>query len=108
MFTFTDHHEFVWPVRVLAPENGAQKEIGGFDARFLLLPVDRVAELSCAGDEALLTGIVTGWDGIRAEEGQELPFSPENLKLLGNNPCVRAAIFRGYFEAASGKAREKN
>lgn len=50
------------------------------------------------------------WRGVAAENGEALPFTPENVKLLVRQPGVWPAITRAY--AACRKAepeiREKN
>ncbi|MEO5363446.1 MAG: hypothetical protein H7838_07460 [Magnetococcus sp. DMHC-8] len=112
MFRVSKEQTFSWPVVVTAPADGIQQEIGRFNARFRLLSIDEAAESADVarggGDELLLEKILVGWDEVQTEDGQDFPFFPENRRILTGNPCVRAAIFRAYFHAASGGAREKN
>lgn len=112
MFRVPSEQLFMWPVVVTTPADGTQQESGRFNARFRLLSVDEAAESADGtrggGDEPLLEKILVGWEEIQTEDGQDFPFSPANRRLLTGNPCVRAAVFRAYFQAASGGAREKN
>jgi len=55
-------------------------------------------------------GVVRGWSGIKIDDkdGEDFPFSDENLRRLINIPYVRSAILDGYFEGVNGKARRGN
>lgn len=108
MFTITKNRTFTWPIHVLAPEGGEQREIGQFDARLRMLDMTETSDLGNQGDTAFLSSVLVGWDGVMQEDGQALPYSPETLAALIDIVPVRAALLHAYHVAISGGAREKN
>lgn len=115
MFTFTDHYEFDWPVRVKYPS--ADGEITfEFTGRFVLpqdelevfekLDADSAAELIQIGRERLARYWI-GWTGIAREDGKELAFSVEARDNLLRQRPIRLAVDTALSEAVLG-IREKN
>lgn len=121
MFRVEDSHEFDWPVEINKPvgvdtKGGPRFETHRIAVTFLALPLDEaawaVAPLEDGEDapeprEPLLQRVVRGWGGVHDEEGEPLPFTPENLRRLTRIGYVGAAFTDAYFQALTGRA-EKN
>jgi len=113
MFVFKKERAFDWPVEVLLPEDGGKERVEKFTVRFSI-------SSEALGDAALtedfaeeetarerLSRMIIGWDGIKTEDGGDLPFGPINLEALLRDPFVVAGIAKALAECLSG-ARAKN
>lgn len=97
------------------------------EMRFLLLKVDAAAEfirdvVAFSAKEGepdvdvpqgyadLIGRISDDWRGVGAENGEPLPFTPENLRLLMNEGGMFTHVFNAFRSALAGqgKAREGN
>ncbi|MFI0477403.1 hypothetical protein [Paracoccus jiaweipingae] len=117
MFTFVENYEFDWPVAVQYPGASGDRE-ATFTARFRLVEEDelfRSADAAAsfierlAQDREKWADRWIGWDGIRTEDGADLPFSPESRDRLLRQRPIREAILRAYSDAVIyGGVEEKN
>jgi hypothetical protein len=108
MFKIVSSAEFSWPIKVQVPVDGRHAE-QVFSARFKKVDRDRLVELQSGdpdAEEAFLSEVVVGWEGVGDEQGNPLPFTPENRRLLLNVPYARTAVIEGYFEALGGRRRK--
>ncbi|MEP2706245.1 MAG: hypothetical protein ABJQ71_22785 [Roseibium sp.] len=80
-FRLCEDFEFWWPVSVQLPHPDKTGEVLGqdFEARFLMLDQDRLAELEREGQEVLLQAIVKDWRLVEGDDGDEMPFSSDNF-----------------------------
>lgn len=109
MFKIAKSRCVKWPVTISVPQSGGTVQKHKIEAEFDLLTQSRLQEVMAAdrnddGDAALLREVLLGWDGVADEAGQPVEFSDEARNDLVDIPYVRAALIRGYFEAASGNA----
>jgi hypothetical protein len=54
------------------------------------------------GDDALIDGILEGWDGIKDEDGKEIPFTQKTKKELCDDPYVIKALIQAYADSVTG------
>lgn len=81
----------------------------GVSERRDLLSKARENGTDVEADEQLISGLVTGWDGLEREDGSILEFSTEHLHNLLNIPYMRSAIVRVVVEELLlGGGAEKN
>ncbi len=107
MFVMAKDPQFTWPVIVRVPIDDGKHEIQRFNARFRLLPRERVDAL--AGDtRALLAAALVGWSDIADEEKRPLQFSAAAAEALVSIPYVLTGLAEAYAEAISGGAARKN
>ncbi|WP_106753339.1 hypothetical protein [Pannonibacter carbonis] len=109
-FRLCEPFEFWWPVRVLLPDpdRPGQVTAQGFEARFLLVGKDRLAELEGQGEESLLCEILRDWRGVSGPDGDEVPFGPEALEQCLPFAHFKVAVYRAYLTALNGQASAKN
>ena len=48
------------------------------------------------GDDNFVKTVVVGWSGIKDEEGNDIPFSDENLEAIMDNHYIVQAIIYAY------------
>jgi hypothetical protein len=94
---------YKWPVTVEIPSDG-KFEKQTFDAIFKKMSRSAFNDLVDKGDDALVDGILEGWDGITDEDGKELAFSQKAKKELVDDPHVMKAIITAYAESITGAA----
>jgi len=94
---------YKWPVTVEIPSDG-KFEPQTFDAIFKKMSRSAFNDLVDKGDDALVDGILEGWDGITDEDGKELAFSQKAKKELVDDPHVMKAIITAYAESITGAA----
>lgn len=87
-----------WPVEVNKPVSGGKVQRHTFKADFLVLPVDELAEVA---DEDLHK-VIVGWSGVADHEGNELPYSVENLQRLLRISYVRVGLLAAYRNCLAG------
>jgi hypothetical protein len=108
MFKLTDR--FWWPVVLEVPGDGTtvKHKIEVEYKRKTQQEVDTLRE-AAKTDEEICLEVVTGWKGVKGDDGEELQFSPSNLQqLLDEITGARFTIVTTYFEAMQGAARRKN
>lgn len=116
MFTLKEHNTFEWPVSVKMPGANGEQVTAQFLATFNLMRLDKVREIqqkaSAEGgdsDAATIRAVLIGWDNVRDEAGNMVPFSDEALELMTQLPPVKLAILKAYFGAITGGvAQAKN
>lgn len=98
---------YKWPVTVEVPIDGGRFEKQTFDAIFKKMSRSAFNDLLDKGDEALVDGILEGWDGIKDEEGKDIPFSQKAKKELLDDNYVMKALIQAYADSIVG-AQAKN
>ncbi|MEQ8396420.1 phage tail assembly chaperone [Thalassobaculum sp.] len=123
-FVLVKERTFRWPVRVTLPTDQGKQTTNEFTGHFRLLPVDEFNKKNKAWIEALsddldkanelrfalVSEILTGWDGVVDTDNNPVPFSDETLKALCTFAVVVKAITDAYGEAlepAGERARRK-
>ena len=137
MFKFAVNRQVLWPVVVHIPRDDGSGEglEAQVKIRYRLLTQAELTarareDLESArvvgGDQTVVEGLlaqisperieqrlqelkdrITGWEDFADEQGEPLPFTPENLAAVLDVPYLRGPIERGLVEASQG-ARAKN
>lgn len=111
MFKLKKPESLLWPVVIDVPRDDGTGETDPhqIQVRFQYLDVDEQQKLFDPKDKsgAKVRDFVKGWAHIQDDDGNDLPFSPENLDKVMQVPYVAVAVNRAFFECQSGK-REKN
>ena len=54
------------------------------------------------GDDALIDAILQGWDGIKDEDGKDIPFTEKSKKEICDDHDVVKALISAYAESVVG------
>lgn len=121
-FVLKQSATYKWPVTIVIPIDGGQKERHTFDGEFKRLPQTRVNELvtqlqlqqrpDIDPDQILpaqdaAREILVGWSGIQDDSGEEIPFSETALNQLLEMQMVAAQIILAWFNSLE-VAKRKN
>ena len=98
---------YKWEVKVETPVDGNRFESQTFEAVFRKISRSAFNALVDKGDDALLDGILEGWDGINDEAGKPVAFTEKNKKELCDDPYVMKALIQAYADSVTG-AQAKN
>ena len=93
---------YKWEVKVEIPVDGNRFESQTFEAVFKKISRSTFNALVEKGDDALLDGILEGWDGINDESGKPVPFTEKNKKELCDDPYVMKALIQAYADSVTG------
>jgi len=93
---------YKWPVSVDVPVDGGKFKKETFTAVFKKMSRSTFNDLIEQGEEALVSEIVEGWEGIKDEDGDAVPYSDEACQQLLDDPYVLRAIINAYSESLSG------
>ena len=93
---------YKWPVTVEVPTDGGKFERQTFDAIFKKMSRSAFNDLVDNGDDSLVDGILEGWDGIKDEDGKDVPFTQKNKKELCDDPYVMKALIQAYADSVTG------
>ena len=94
---------YKWPVKVETPIDGGKFEKQTFDAVFKKLGRAAFNLLVDKGDDAFTYGILEGWDGIKDEDGKDIPFTQKARKDLCDDSCFVKAVIRAYSDSVLGE-----
>lgn len=98
---------YKWPVEVSIPVDGGKFKKETFTAVFKKMSRSAFNDLIDMGDDALVDEIIEGWEGIKDEDGEEVPFCAGTKKELFDDPYVLRALIQSYTDSITG-ATEKN
>jgi hypothetical protein len=98
---------YKWPIKVEIPVDGGKFETQTFDAVFKKMSRSAFNKTVDEGDDALIDAILQGWDGIKDEDGKDIPFTESALTQLLEIPTVAGQIVRAWFESLE-VAKRKN
>lgn len=115
---------YLWPVKFSLPVDGGRHETQTFEGRFARLPQERIEQLLRLGreyavsvqkgeppagmsDRDIAAEVLTGWEGITAADGSEVPYTKATKAKLLGVPGVAAAITAAWCNSLRD-AREKN
>jgi hypothetical protein len=103
MFVLAKEMEWVWPVKVRYPADGAHRD-GEFRARFRLLPSDRAAALAQGDDPlaAMMREAVIELLDLEDDAGQPLSHSPTLLDAVLAIPFMKLGLSQAYMESVMG------
>ena len=123
-FVFPDPdapRHFWWPIVVLVPADGAQKE-QHFEVQFEELTheqIEAAAELAAPRgsdahavrgifeEVAVIQRVVKDWRGVVNAGGTAIPFGASHLETLSQISYVRRALFEAYLDVISGRRFER-
>ena len=94
---------YKWPVKVETPADGGTFEKQTFDAVFKKLGRAAFNALIDKGDDAFIDGILEGWDGIKDEDGKDIPFTEKTKKELCDDSCFVKAVITAYYASVTGE-----
>lgn len=95
---------YKWPVKVEIPIDGGKFESQTFDAVFKKMSRSTFNDLVDKGDDALIDGILEGWEGVFDENGKEVPFTQKTKKEICDDPHVVKALIQAYADSVTGVA----
>ena len=93
---------YKWPVTVETPIDGGKLEKQTFDAVFKRMSRSAFMDLLDKGEDALVDQILEGWDGIKDEDGKDVPFTQKNKKDMLDDPYVIRALITAYADSVAG------
>lgn len=93
---------YKWPVTVEVPCDGGKFKKETFTAVFRKMTRSAFNDLVDQGDEALVDQIIEGWEGIKDEDGDEVPFTESNKVALFDDPYVLRALISAYTDSLTG------
>lgn len=108
-------YEFPVDVKLPNPRIPGQFVVNRFHAVFRALPVDQARALlreadkarergeHWTGDKDTIREVLAGWRDVQGEAGEELPFSPETLEHMLDNPFALAALMEAYKRSVTGE-----
>ena len=119
----TQSPTYKWPVKVTIPTDGGKRETSTFTAEFRRLKQSRISEIISSGqrkskgealdadqdlsDLELLGEIMAGWDDVKDDDGELIPFSRAALEMMSELPTVAGQIAEQWLESLQ-KAKAKN
>ena len=98
---------YKWPVAVDVPVDGGKFKKETFTAIFKKMSRTAFNDLVEQGDDALISEIVEGWEGIKDEDGDDIEYCRETRDQLFDDPYVLRAVVSAYTESLLG-AQAKN
>jgi len=113
MFRLAKQREVLWPVTVQVPADGGPQPVE-IQIRYRLLRRSELADMHArivasaeantllADLDAVLGERITGWEGIGDEDGTPLPFNPQTLAAVLDEPYLRQPIEDGLYAASRG------
>lgn len=101
-FVLKKNASYKWPVKVETPVDGGKFEKQTFDAIFKKISRSAFNDLVDKGDDALIDGILEGWDGIKDEDGKDIVFTEKNKKELCDDPYIVKALISAYADSITG------
>ena len=111
MFDFVTKYTFSWPVKVITPQADGTTTEGTFTASWEAQDTRELnafqAEHPKGSIYALLEKALKSVDGLN-DGGKPMALTPDNLDRIVATPNVSAALVASYWDAVSGKLREKN
>ncbi len=117
-----------WKVSVMSAVDGGSEQEESIEILYLLIDRDELKQAAqgekaapggvvglltkLAGgahepeDEAFMKKHVLGWRNVLTEDGTEVPFTFENLKVAMNDLRLAKAVSTGLYEASYGAPRK--
>ncbi|RID89678.1 hypothetical protein D2N39_21940 [Gemmobacter lutimaris] len=107
MFKLLQKPEFSHTVKLSVPVDGGH-DTQTFTARFRALPVSEVTAhdtMTAEGTATYLREILTGWEGVVDDAGEEIAFNDATRDRMIDLPFVRVALLETYNAAMLGAKR---
>lgn len=102
-FVLKKDSTYKWPVTVEVPIDGGRFKKETFTAIFRKMSRSAFNDLLEQGDDELVDAIIDGWEGIKDEDGEELPFTEDIKTMLFDDPYVLRGIVAAYTESLTGE-----
>ena len=93
---------YKWPVTVQIPVDGGKFKKETFTAVFKKMSRSTFADLAEQSEEALISEILGGWEGVKDEDGDEVPYSKAAQADLCDDPYVLRGLIDAYSESLGG------
>ena len=101
-FVFKKATSYKWPVTVESPVDGGKFKKQTFTAVFKKMSRSSFNDLIEAGDDAFVSDIIVDWEGIKDEDGDDVPFNESNKAMLFDDPYVLRGVIEAYSESITG------
>lgn len=110
MLVLKPNLEVWWPVRVEFPgDGGAEPQIAEFEMKFRTPKHSEFTQTAEDGKRGIrIEDYILDWRGIQDDTGAGLPFSPERLEALLDDPYILRGIDRAFGQVFSGEHVRKN
>ena len=96
-----------WPVSISSPTDGGKWKDATYTGTFKKVGIKQIEELADKGDPQLIREVLEAWEYIRDEDGNEIPFSTEELDLFLDDVKFIKGTVQAIIEMQKG-ASEKN
>lgn len=96
-----------WPIVVEEPADGGKWTQQSFTGIFKRLGRSDFNALIELGDEAVIQEVLEGWDDLKEESGEPIPFTTETVAEMSNDTYWSRGVIKSYFEFLNG-GKEKN
>ena len=96
-----------WPVTISSPADGGKWWYETYTGTFKKVGIKQIEELADKGDPQLIREVLEGWKDIKDEDGNEIPFSLEELDLFLDDVNFIKGTVQAIIEMQKG-ASEKN
>ena len=96
-----------WPVSISSPTDGGKWKDETYTGTFKKVGIKQIEELADKGDPQLIREVLEAWEDIKDEDGNEIPFSTEELDLFLDDVNFIKGTVQAIIEMQKG-ASEKN
>lgn len=93
---------YKWPVAVEVPVDGGRFKKETFTAVFKKMSRATFSDLAEQSEDDLIAEILVGWEGVKDEDGEEVPYSKAAQAELCDDPYVLRALINAYSESLGG------
>lgn len=102
-FVLKKSSSYKWPVTVEVPMDGGRFKKETFTAIFRKMSRSAFNDLIDQGDDALVNEIIQGWENVKDEDGEEVPFDEDAKQQLFDDPYVLRALITAYTDSLTGE-----
>lgn len=109
MFRLDLSPSYFYPVKLAVLDADGKLENRIFDARFKRLSqpegeaLVREAESGRLTDQQVVDRALVGWRGLQDADGNDLPYTPENLAIVLSVAGLRAAVVTAFLQSQNPK-----
>lgn len=116
-FVLAKSTRYWWPVTVLAPDPDQPGKFISQQLKIQFTPKDqdaaleeqrrtlRIADIAdrIEAERKALCDVCTNWDDVIGDDGNPVPFTPENLDLAMRQSWFRSGVYAAYMDSLAGQ-----